>query len=66
MSLWFVAGYEGDMCHQEIDECQSNPCQNQGQCVNGIGNYTCVCDTRTVDLSMYTADPSRVYKWVNK
>ena len=25
------------------DECLSSPCQNGGQCVDGVGNYTCNC-----------------------
>lgn len=45
----------------EIDECEPNPCLNKAKCVDGVGNYTCVCDTRIVDLSMYTGDPRSVY-----
>lgn len=26
-----------------ILECDSNPCENGGSCVDGINNYTCAC-----------------------
>ncbi|MEZ4300506.1 MAG: calcium-binding EGF-like domain-containing protein [Polyangiaceae bacterium] len=27
----------------DIDECASQPCQNGGNCVDGVGTYTCQC-----------------------
>ena len=27
----------------DIDECKSLPCQNGGNCTDGIGSYTCYC-----------------------
>ena len=36
-------GYEGDTCEIDIDDCLSNPCQNDGTCIDGIANYTCSC-----------------------
>ena len=36
-------GYEGDTCESNIDDCLSNPCQNDGTCIDGIANYTCSC-----------------------
>ena len=27
----------------DINECDSNPCQNSGSCTNGHNKYTCVC-----------------------
>lgn len=26
-----------------VDECASNPCQNGGSCINGLGKYMCQC-----------------------
>ena len=31
------------MCLSEINECASSPCQNNGTCVDQIGNYMCHC-----------------------
>jgi len=28
---------------QDIDECQSNPCQHEGECINAENSYTCNC-----------------------
>lgn len=25
------------------DQCESSPCQNEGQCTDGLGEYTCTC-----------------------
>ena len=27
----------------DIDECESNPCQNGGTCVDAVGGYSCTC-----------------------
>ena len=27
----------------DIDECNSDPCQNNGICNNGVNRYTCQC-----------------------
>ena len=32
-----------DLLHLDIDECQSNPCQNGGNCVDGVNSFTCTC-----------------------
>ena len=36
------AGWTGDDCDLDIDECLSFPCHN-GQCNNEINGYTCDC-----------------------
>ena len=37
-------GYSGDgFSCVEIDDCLSDPCNNGGTCVNGVGDYTCTC-----------------------
>ena len=38
-----LAGYEGDLCQTDIDECLGNACVN-GKCMDGVANYTCRCD----------------------
>ena len=38
------AGYTGDDCAMEIDDCSPNPCQNGGTCmVNSDDGFTCQC-----------------------
>ena len=37
------AGYTGDNCETNINECDPNPCQNGGTCTDGINSYTCTC-----------------------
>eukprot|EP00794_Sanderia_malayensis_P003874 gene3874-4417_t len=40
-----------------IDECASNPCLNNGTCINGVNNYTCVCASGYAGIqcqSLYT------------
>ena len=29
--------------YADVNECDSDPCQNEGQCVNTLGGYHCVC-----------------------
>ncbi|KAJ9583887.1 hypothetical protein L9F63_021779, partial [Diploptera punctata] len=37
------AGFEGDYCSSDINECQHNECYNNATCIDGIANYTCQC-----------------------
>uniref|UniRef100_T1GEP2 EGF-like domain-containing protein n=1 Tax=Megaselia scalaris TaxID=36166 RepID=T1GEP2_MEGSC len=36
-------GYEGEYCEIDINECEPNPCQNGGQCIDEVGAYKCNC-----------------------
>lgn len=36
-------GYSGSYCQKEINECESQPCQNGGTCKDLIGFYQCIC-----------------------
>uniref|UniRef100_A0A672IFL9 Protein eyes shut homolog n=1 Tax=Salarias fasciatus TaxID=181472 RepID=A0A672IFL9_SALFA len=37
------AGFEGSWCEIDTNECGSNPCQNQGSCVDRVNSYSCDC-----------------------
>jgi len=45
--------FTGTNCSEEINECDSNPCQNDGTCVDGIGSYSCQCVSSIVGSSQY-------------
>ncbi|UJR26598.1 hypothetical protein I4U23_007918 [Adineta vaga] len=36
-------GWTGDFCTDDIDECKTNPCTDQGTCYNTQGSYLCLC-----------------------
>lgn len=38
-----TAGYTGEFCDVNIDECMNNKCKNNSTCIDGIANFTCVC-----------------------
>nr|XP_022341271.1 fibropellin-1-like isoform X5 [Crassostrea virginica] len=39
-----TAGYDpATHCSAEINECESNPCQNGASCVDDLNMYSCVC-----------------------
>ncbi|XP_004455283.2 aggrecan core protein [Dasypus novemcinctus] len=37
------AGYTGERCGIDIDECLSSPCLNGATCVDAIDSFTCLC-----------------------
>uniref|UniRef100_A0A671Y7H7 EGF-like domain-containing protein n=1 Tax=Sparus aurata TaxID=8175 RepID=A0A671Y7H7_SPAAU len=37
------AGFTGSLCEDDIDECEVNPCENNGTCVNALGGFYCHC-----------------------
>lgn len=39
-SDWFPPG---ELCEVNVDECESQPCQNGGRCQDGVASYTCHC-----------------------
>ncbi|XP_053960262.1 protein eyes shut isoform X2 [Anastrepha ludens] len=38
-----TAGWHGRICQEEINECESAPCQNGGVCVDKLASYVCAC-----------------------
>ena len=36
-------GFTGNYCKTEINFCYTEPCENDGECVQKEGGYTCIC-----------------------
>lgn len=41
--FYSFAGFAGELCNFEYNECESNPCQNAGECIDHIGSFECRC-----------------------
>lgn len=37
------SGYMGTYCEVDIDDCESNPCVNDGICRDVVNGFTCTC-----------------------
>jgi hypothetical protein len=37
------AGFDGERCAHNIDDCASSPCANSATCIDGVDTYTCKC-----------------------
>ena len=33
----------GEYCEENINDCQNHGCENGGQCIDGLGTFSCVC-----------------------
>uniref|UniRef100_A0A8C3AJ23 Delta-like protein n=1 Tax=Cyclopterus lumpus TaxID=8103 RepID=A0A8C3AJ23_CYCLU len=36
-------GFRGTYCHENINDCESNPCHNGGTCIDKVNVYQCIC-----------------------
>ncbi|KAM4603556.1 protein jagged-1a isoform 2-T2 [Polymixia lowei] len=36
-------GFTGAYCHENINDCESAPCQNGGTCIDEVSQYRCIC-----------------------
>lgn len=37
-------GWKGESCTENVNECASKPCQNDGECTDAVNGYTCTCN----------------------
>lgn len=35
--------FKGQNCEIDINECANSPCRNNGECVDLIANFKCIC-----------------------
>ncbi|ELU13051.1 hypothetical protein CAPTEDRAFT_220327 [Capitella teleta] len=49
-------GWGAEDCRTNIDECESNPCQNQATCADEINSYSCSCVNGTSGLNCEVID----------
>jgi hypothetical protein len=56
------AGYTGDQCQTDIDDCRFGPCQNGGVCIDAVNAYVCDCpaDTAGDNCEMQSSDGTLV------
>ncbi|XP_066257423.1 protein jagged-1b [Euwallacea similis] len=38
------SGYTGKYCHENINDCKINPCENGGTCVDKVNSFQCICN----------------------
>ncbi|RZF46822.1 hypothetical protein LSTR_LSTR008054 [Laodelphax striatellus] len=56
-------GYTGKYCHENINDCKLNPCQNGGTCVDKVNSFQCICregwegDTCTINKNECEPNP---------
>uniref|UniRef100_A0A6Q2Y2W6 Delta-like protein n=1 Tax=Esox lucius TaxID=8010 RepID=A0A6Q2Y2W6_ESOLU len=36
-------GFRGTYCHENINDCEMNPCVNGGTCIDKVNAYQCIC-----------------------
>ncbi|XP_076832194.1 protocadherin Fat 4 isoform X2 [Brachyhypopomus gauderio] len=50
------AGFNGNRCESDIDECTENPCENGGTCFNRPGGFLCSCTEGFSGMRCSTVD----------
>ena len=43
ISLIIIVGTAGDNCETDLNECSTNPCDNEGMCQNLVNSFKCHC-----------------------
>lgn len=57
--MLFFAGFSGEMCQIDVDECSSTPCLNGAKCIDLPNGYDCECAEGKQELAyVYIYSPS--------
>ena len=51
-----LAGFTGNRCEEDMNECASLPCQNGAECRDFVNSYTCACPTGFSGVNCQTND----------
>ena len=51
-----LAGFTGDFCQLNIDDCEDEDCSGNGRCEDGINGFTCVCEAGYTGETCETID----------
>ncbi len=43
LNFTYFAGWEGEHCQDNVDECLGSPCVNGGMCADTQGGFVCSC-----------------------
>lgn len=52
-----AAGFTGQNCEENVDDCPGNSCQNGGTCVDGVNTYNCRCPPEWTGTSLGWGQP---------
>ena len=59
-------GWEGQNCTDDIDECESDPCQHGGTCNDAVNSFNCSCTSGEDKVLCTVKDNSALRAKMNK
>ena len=59
-------GWEGQNCTDDIDECESDPCQHGGTCNDAVNSFNCSCTSGEGNVSYIVKGNSLTTKMKTK
>ena len=54
MCIKFILKYQVFSLFEDIDECASHPCHNEGTCNDAVNQYSCTCKDGYTDANCQT------------